>query len=161
MMRKFLLILLLGCSLLGLQGWSLPSTAQAGFALHGQYLNGDPNFPLAYGHGGSSTYVDLSSCTFVYNRVGSYQFAADVYTTYKQGTTEKSTVFFRQLKDGKSLPEYLEKGTWHAIPSWKYCTGNPHDYGVFYDFATRFCPWEHYEFLIIYEQLWGVSYSEL
>ena len=109
------------------------------------------------------TYVDLSSCTFVYNNDDSYEFAANTYTTSKIGSPETATVYFRQKKDGVSLPEYSTKYSkgWKTLPSWKHYSGSPLDYGNFSNFFERFHPWEHYEFLIIYEQRWGVSYSEL
>ncbi|MBQ1866694.1 hypothetical protein [Selenomonas sp.] len=162
-MKKIVLLLFLCLSVFGVNGWNLPNTANAGFALNGRYLNGDQNYPLAYGHAGSMTYVDLSSCTFVYNNDEEYEFAANTYTTSKIGNSETGTVYFRQKKDGVSLPEYSTKYSkgWKTLPSWKNYSGSPLNYGSYHTFFDRFCPFEHYEFLIIYEQLWGVSYSEL
>ena len=140
---------------------TIPS-ASAGYALEGRYWNGDPNYPLAYYHAGANEYVDLSSCTFVYNHPDEYEFAAiTVMDGYDWSRTD--TYYFRQKKDGKSLPEYRENNeNWKTLPSWKGISLKDElKFDGYMTFASRYAPFAHQVFIIVYEKMWGVTYSEL
>ena len=144
---------------------AMPS-ASAGYALNGQYWNGDLNYPHAYGHADAQEYVDLSSCTFVYNRPDEYEFAADVVTV-GYDLSQRETYYFRQKKDGKSLPEFRGEGknwqgSWQTLPSWKGISLNDeYSFGSYKVFTFRYMPVAHQVFIIAYEKMWGVMYSEL
>lgn len=161
-LERLLLVLML-C--VGLGCLAMPS-ASAGYALEGRYWNGDLNYPCAYYHAGAMEYVDLSSCTFVYDRPDAYEFAANAVTVDRDQAWT-TTYYFRQKKDGKSLPEFRGEskdwqGSWQTLPSWKGISLNDeYSFGGYKAFVFRYVPTAHQVFIIAYEKMWGVTYSEL
>lgn len=56
----------------------------------------------------------------------------------------------------------LEMGKWQTLPSWKGISLNDeYSFGSYRAFAFRYVPIAHQVFIIAYEKMWGVMYSEL
>ena len=102
MMKKVVLGMLvaLACIL----GWPLSGMNHVEAA---NFLYNNLNYPYVGGGGGLAVYMDLSSCTFVRNEADSYEFASVIVTTHKMDSEPRQkVVYFRQMKDGYSSPEY-------------------------------------------------------
>lgn len=53
-------------------------------------------------------------------------------------------------------------GKWQTLPSWKGISLNDeYSFGSYRAFAFRYVPIAHQVFIIAYEKMWGVMYSEL
>lgn len=120
-------------------------------------MGGNPNFPAIGGVGGSIDYIDLSSCTFVYDHHDDYEFAANVIHLIRSLDGEKSvtdTWYFKQKKDGSNPLMFCNK-SWVMIPKPR---GIDY-YGCIGTWVKRNMPIERNAFNHIYKQLWGVEYS--
>ena len=86
-----------------------------------QYLDDDPNYPVAYYHANYREYVDLSSCTFSAEDADYYTYATGYVAYYRDpdGTFREYRIRqFRQAKDGGSNPQfYSANGRWIAMPT--------------------------------------------
>ena len=61
-----------------------------------EYLDGNSNFPLSWGHAGYFEYVDLTSCTFVSNEGNFYEIAANYIGYSRMYGKTYGTRHFRQ-----------------------------------------------------------------
>ena len=127
------------------------------------YFNDDANYPMVYVYHGYREYLDLSSCTFVSNTKDSYEFAACYVNTNVQflpETVQKTdTIYFRQKKDGKSLPQYYDDKTqkWITIPAYYYNEVEKLSYSAY---IGRWHPYQYFAFKMIYKQLFEVEYAD-
>lgn|GEM_PF-1351440 len=129
------------------------------------YLNGDSNYPVTYYHVDYREYIDLSSCTFVYNNDDSYEFAVG-YMGVDMSDLNNNKYhirYYRQMKDGNSLPQYLDKNgdKWISIPRFNYDEildyMRSNGYG---GYINTYHAYEYFMFKAAYKQLWNVEYKD-
>ncbi|MBQ6975178.1 MAG: hypothetical protein IJQ16_01310 [Selenomonadaceae bacterium] len=115
-----------------------------------EYLNGDKNRLLSWSHDAEAEYAVLDSVKIIRDDKDSYEISIQYeysYTGDGFGGVHYEIRFFRQNKDGKSLPQYsMDMGnTWIIIPSWKdtdavKSSQNPEEGGNYNDFTFKYIP---------------------
>ncbi len=150
------------CALLAAACFCVTSVAGAAT---GQFLNGDSNYPMTYGHANWWEYLDLSSCTIVADTDDYYELAA-CYIREIAGREERysyHTRYFRKEKKEGSLPKYRGEGEekWTTIPAQEKALVSEfiERYGYF-PYFKRFHPAAYYMFKDVYRQVWGVDYID-
>lgn len=125
-----------------------------------EYLDGNSNFPLSWGHAGYFEYVDLTSCMFVSNEGNFYEIAANYIGYSRMYGKTYGTRHFRQ--NNGELPQYFDERTnsWIIIPD---CTTeeakNYRNTHAYTDFETKYHYKEYCMFLIVYKKLFGIDYN--
>lgn len=135
------------------------------------YLNGDKNQPLVWEYNGDAEYAMLDSCKIEHDDDDYYEISIRYIYFYNgsdYGGNAYDTRFFRQVKDGKSLPQYSNdfRKTWITIPSWKDKEAveraqNPDEGGHYPNFEFEYNPRAYYLFCAAYKQAFGKDYTDI
>lgn len=132
-----------------------------------KYLDGDKNVELVWNYKGDAEYAVLDSLKIIYNGVDCYEISIKYkhfFHSEDGGGSGFSTRFFRQVKDGMSLPQYSEDlgKTWITIPSWKDKQSVEFDKKMHYPyFAFMYNPRAYQLFCVAYNLAFGKDYTDI
>ncbi|MBR5914547.1 MAG: hypothetical protein IKZ58_09325 [Selenomonadaceae bacterium] len=151
---------------------SLTLVSGCGTKTYAPYLEDDKNIPLTWTYQNDAEYAQLDTCKIIRDDNDSYEISI-IYTycyESESGCTGKidNYRFFRQNKDGKSLPQYSEDGgkTWITIPSWKDKDAvarmqDSKQCGHYPNFEFHYNPRAYYLFCAAYKQAFGKDYTDI
>lgn len=135
------------------------------------YLNGDKNQPLVWEYNGDAEYAMLDTCKVEHDGADYYEISIKYIYFYNDpdyGGNAYNTRFFRQVKDGVSLPQYSNnfRQTWITIPSWKDKDAveraqNPNKGGHYPNFEFEYNPRAYYLFCAAYKQAFTKDYIDI
>ncbi|MBR5914546.1 MAG: DUF4179 domain-containing protein [Selenomonadaceae bacterium] len=165
-MRKLFLTAALIMSMTFISGCG--STATKNYA---PYFKDIQNMPLTWTYQNDAEYAQLDTCQVVHDDNDYYEISIKYTYCYENencsGDISKYR-FFRQNKDGVSLPQYSEDEgkTWITIPSWKDKDAvarmqDPNMCGHYPNFAFHYNPRAYYLFCAAYKQAFGKDYIDI
>jgi len=159
-MKKY--IILVFCILMLLQTASVSAATNS-------FLNDDPNYPWAYGHGGGDEYVQLDSCRIDHVNGLDVYISANVIYTFNKKVEDKWRQYWKLHRSCNGNPRFNDlsycnhkTGKWEHIPYYKsrQFIGDYMDVFGFGTFVMTFHAMEYYPFKVAYRQVYGKVYPD-